>query len=483
MPTSSVNFTYPTPLLAWGKSDFRVIDWQEENDGKRYDAHRTWRGNTDPWQKTLPPIAAQFTQRPVDRAHIKKLSQPLRSSASKPPVLAQFISRPVNYERLREMGAPKPVIAYQDPETPARHTYFPSKKYMKWLETSAETREPFNGKTHSSPADKVRKFMSNKYGSVLLGWEAMGGDHTSRVHQEAFIKALIAMEYPHDPRDGYNDLAPKTRDFVILSDLDVQAARALKENPKYAKKRKQERKAKANAEAKPPAVGALERLSAALLEKFPDRQTAWDEFLDPEGVGGLTKAALMHAVQALGLAGFVKVIPGDVRGFVRELMQEKKSEGELFLLGDLAMVVRSHDVAIPERKESDDDPRSPKSEAVTARSEAGASLQYDDIDTLQDFGTETIQDAPSYDGRAQTPLSGGGLDIFYPESPAYSDADIEQIVADAQELSAELAHNVLGRTILSASQSMPDLERASTVIEDESRVHVDNVSFNNEPAS
>ena len=101
---------------------------------------------------------------------------------------------------------------------------------------------------------------------------------STKVHQEAFIKALIAMEYPHDPRDGYNDLAPKTRDFVILSDLDMQAARALKENPKYAKKRKQERKAKANAEAKPPAVGALERLSAALLEKFPDRQTAWDEF-------------------------------------------------------------------------------------------------------------------------------------------------------------------------------------------------------------
>jgi len=110
-------------------------------------------------------------------------------------------------------------------------------------------------------------------------------------------------------------------------------------------------------------------------------------------------------------------------------------------------------------------------------------MQYDDIDTLQDFGTETIQDAPSYDGRAQTPLSGGGLDIFYPESPAYSDADIEQIVADAQELSAELAHNVLGQSIMSASQSMPELERASTVIEDESRVHVDNVSFNNEPAS
>ena len=35
--------------------------------------------------------------------------------------------------------------------------------------------------------------------------------------------------------------------------------------------------------------------------KFPEFR-----FLDPEGVGGLTKAALMHAVQALGLAGFVR---------------------------------------------------------------------------------------------------------------------------------------------------------------------------------
>jgi hypothetical protein len=436
-----VNFTYPTGLLSWGKSDFRVIDWQEENDGRRYDAHRTWRGDTHPWRDTLPAVAAQYTQRPVDRKHIKKLSQPLRTSG-KPPVLAQFINRPVNYQRLFEIAEPKPVVAYQDPDTPARHTYFPSKKYMKWLETSAETREPFTGKMHSSPAALVRKHMANKYGSVLQGWEAMGGAHQSRIHKEAFIKALEAMQYPYDPREGYNDLVPKTRDFLVLGDLDPNAARALKENPKYAEKRKKD-KAKERVEEKPPASAALELLSAALLQKFPDIQSAWDEFLDPEGVGGLTKAALMHAVQALGLAGYVKGIPGDVRGFVREIMNSKESKDELLLLSDLEAI----DAPAEVRNKFYDDPIT---EPISAKSEAGASMQYGTLeydDTNDDVAKmsnipESLADYEA--GGSQKPGSMPG------SRPSEPNSDVDNVV-----VANEMAHNVIETTIM--SQSMPDL--------------------------
>jgi hypothetical protein len=436
-------------LLAWGKSDFKNIDWEDENDGRRYDAHRTWKGNTHPWRDKLPAVAAQYTQRPVNRDKIRSLSQPLRTTG-KPPVLAQFINRPVNYERLYEIAEPKPVVAYQDPDVPARHTYFPSKKYMKWLETSAETREPFSGKTHSKPGEQVRKHMSNKFGSVLLGWEAMGGTYRTRIHKEAFIKALGAMEYPHDPVDGYNDLAPKTRDFVILSDLDVQAARALKENPEYAKKReRQKKKEKEEAEAeKPPEIGALGLFTAALAEKFPDVQTAWDEFLDPEGVGGLTKASLMHAVQALGLAGFVKGIPGDVRGFVRELMSGKKSTGEMLLLSDLPVGEIPHapmHFNVEGRRSEGD----PTSDPTSAKSEPGQSMHYggtvDDY-TIDDFATVPEGSNPASDA-LKDPLSSKEAEVVEePQRPPSGGAGT---------ISRQLAHEVIVKTIICAYP--PDL--------------------------
>jgi len=238
-------------------------------------------------------------------------------------------------------------------------------------------------------------------------------------------------------------------DFLVLADLDPNAARALKENPKYAEKRKKDR-AKELAEEKPAASAALELLNAALLQKFPDIQSAWDEFLDPEGVGGLTKASLMHAVQALGLAGFVKGIPGDVRGFVRELMSAKESKGELLLLGDLANIETSMDI----RENLFDDPLSAK---ISAKSEAGASMQYgtiEDYDTMNDIALLSNLPESFVGDEAGGSQKAGSR----PSEPTDIYSDVDNVV-NAQEYSSELAHNVIRSSIM--TQSMPDLGTGS----------------------
>jgi hypothetical protein len=183
------------------------------------------------------------------------------------------------------------------------------------------------------------------------------------------------------------------------------------------------------------------------VEKFPDVQTAWDEFLDPEGVGNLTKATLMHAVQALGLAGFVKGIPGDVRGFVRDLMKLKESKGELLLLGDLTAFEPPD-----QRNNVMDDPRSDP----TAKSDAGASMMYGTVDdyTVADYAT-LKEGTGSIEGEPVTPDL-APEEAYSDATKVYSDADQ---VFDAQEYSSELAHNAIRGSIL--SQSMPDLGLAS----------------------
>jgi hypothetical protein len=342
MPTAWCNYTFPAGLLNWSHHDFAQVDWEEDNDGRRYDSHpgKKWRGETHPWRDTLPPVAAQFTRRPHNKKRMEEMAQPtMHHSKAKPAVIAQFCSRPVNFKHLYRMAEPKPLAAYQEPRMEPRHKYYPSKTYLQWLRTAGETRLAFRGSMSEDPAAHVRRFLSNQFGSVSKGWEALGATLETKMYHEVFVKALAALGFDREAaQSACKVLVPKQReyDYVMLADLDPQAARVA-----YAK---QQEDAEAGVNSVPHMPHGTDphkddppliQLREALLAQFPDLKTAWDEFVDPDGDGGVTKAQLLQVVRALGLAGPNKGIDGNVKAFVRNIWLVKDSEDEFFIFEDL----------------------------------------------------------------------------------------------------------------------------------------------------